>query len=603
MSGNPLPNPRNVSNTLFKDNSADPDPVATVTDLFMGSFITHDVTHTVITRPVGGNPPDCGEDQCNREASPKEGDEEYGCEPIPLDNDPYITDKACLRFVRSQYARDEDCRSAYDYRQQLNMVTSALDLSITYGHKDYAYDKLREGTDPNRGKLAVIPNPQDSNLQPYMPQSSKGCDPTHGRCFVSGDGRVNMAPTLTAIHLVFHRYHNYIEEHLHNVNPHWSGEKLLEESRHINIAIFQNIVYQEYVPMLVGPETMDRFGLHIAKSGPVQSYDPNVNPETTNIFATAAQRFGHSQITDQVGMSNYDFEEKESLFITEGMYKTTIWYGDNYPAKSCPDSLLLYMMSQSAERMDGAHSDMIRNHYLTEHPPFGEGYDLSTTHINRGRDHGIKGYPSWRRWCNLTDGAGFEGLSDIPADKQQSLKDLYEDPEDIDVYVAGLLETPVPGGIVGPLFSCLIGHQFMRFKVGDRYWFENDDPVTGFTEGQRETIRKQTFSRLHCDTMDEVDSIQKWILKRPGQEVKDSLEGTDDWENKYKLFYLDDMNPRGPCSDLDALDLSQWAERPSASANAERSSTRADTPDTRSDTPNARAATSDNRAERTNTRG
>ena len=61
---------------------------------------------------------------------------------------------------------------------------------------------------------------------------------------------------------------------------------------------------------------------------------------------------------------------------------------------------------------------------------------------------------------------------------------VSSDPEDVDVFVGGVMENAVEGGVVGPLFSCLIGDQFMRWKTGDRFWFERDDPVTGFTEGK-----------------------------------------------------------------------------------------------------------------------
>ena len=48
---------------------------------------------------------------------------------------------------------------------------------------------------------------------------------------------------------------------------------------------------------------------------------------------------------------------------------------------------------------------------------------------------------------------------------------VYKSPNDIDLYPAGLAEAALPGGILGPTFSHMIGDQFRVIKDGDRFFY------------------------------------------------------------------------------------------------------------------------------------
>ena len=66
-------------------------------------------------------------------------------------------------------------------------------------------------------------------------------------------------------------------------------------------AEWQNIVYTEYLPKILGSSGMEILGGY-------QGYDPSVNPTIANVFATAAFRFGHSQIMPVFQRLGEDYE-------------------------------------------------------------------------------------------------------------------------------------------------------------------------------------------------------------------------------------------------------------------------------------------------------
>lgn len=183
----------------------------------------------------------------------------------------------CLEFLRSGPAPREDCE--FGPREQLSQVTSYLDASTVYSSNAFQTDTLRlfrnGGTSfirlrnfsrtipPGRRSLSADAVVLSGLLQygklesqrPLLPkQNADLCQrgSLSTSCFRAGDGRLGEQPALTSLHVVFLRLHNRIAKKLAGLNPHWSDEKLFQESRRIVGALVQHITYREFLPIVLG---------------------------------------------------------------------------------------------------------------------------------------------------------------------------------------------------------------------------------------------------------------------------------------------------------------------------------------------------------------
>ena len=124
------------------------------------------------------------------------------------------------------------------------------------------------------------------------------------------------------------------------------------------------------------------------------------------------------------------------------------------------------------------------NHLFSKEQSDGIGLDLVALNIQRGRDHGLPGYIEYRKICQVGRADSFDDLaSNIPLKKIELLKRVYKSVDDIDLYIGMILEEPATGALVGQTFLCLIGDQFARLKLGDRYFYDLSGQAGSFSLG------------------------------------------------------------------------------------------------------------------------
>lgn len=55
---------------------------------------------------------------------------------------------------------------------------------------------------------------------------------------------------------IWHSYwllvHNWCANSLADLNPHWNDDKIFNECRAFTIAVYQHIIYDEWLPVVIG---------------------------------------------------------------------------------------------------------------------------------------------------------------------------------------------------------------------------------------------------------------------------------------------------------------------------------------------------------------
>ncbi|XP_069057910.1 eosinophil peroxidase-like [Pleurodeles waltl] len=415
---------------------------------------------------------------------------EANCFPIMIPpNDPMGNRRGkCIALFRTGPA----CPTETMVREQLNSLTSFIDAGMVYGSTASTADSLRNKTN-DLGLLAINHKFQDGNraFLPFEVNQNSVCastDETSGTpCFIAGDRRASEHTGLITLHTLFVREHNRLAGILKTLNPRWNGEKIYQESRKIVGAMMQIITFRDYIPNLLG----DMYKREIPE---YSGYDEYEDPRVANIFSIAF-RFGHATVSPFIFRldnnyrprgNNYKVPLHKIFFATWRVIK-----------EGGIDPLLRGLLANEAKLniQNKMLSDELRER-LFENPQT-PGLDLASFNMQRGRDHGLVGYNSWRRFCNLPAPRNLQELAKILKNTQlaRRLLELYKTPENIDIWLGGVAEPFVKNGRVGPLLSCILGRQFKKIRNGDRFWWQNPGV---FTYWQRTALGHVSLPQIIC---------------------------------------------------------------------------------------------------------
>ncbi|MGH0169230.1 UNVERIFIED_CONTAM: hypothetical protein FKN15_056178 [Acipenser sinensis] len=386
-----LPPVREISNKIFRasDNTTSDDNAYTHTIVEWGQYIDHDISFTP---------------QSTSKATFKGGlDCRHTCEnlnpcfPIKIPpNDTFSTKKDCLPFYRSSPACGTgeqavlfETLTVSNQRQQINALTSFIDGSTVYGSTPALENELRNLTS-EEGLLNVNTRFSDNGREflPFVAQVPSPCaqdlgDPDGVRieCFLAGDSRSNEVISLSALHTLWVREHNRIARTLKKLNTHWSAETAYQEARKIVGALHQIITMRDYVPKIIG---IGAFHHYI---GPYGGYDPSINPTVSNVFSTAAFRFGHATIPPVLQRLHHKFQEHKnlsSLSLHEAFFSP--W---RLIKEGGLDPVIRGLLSKPATLLTPDHimsKELTEKLFVLSNPG---ALDLASLNLQRGRDHGL----------------------------------------------------------------------------------------------------------------------------------------------------------------------------------------------------------------------
>ncbi len=371
--------------------------------------------------------------------------------------------------------------------------------------------------------------------------------------YVAGDLRTNENVTLTSIHTIWARNHNYHVDKLDASGFDGTAEELFQAAKIVNEAEYQRVVFDEFADHLLG-------GLRGSGSHGFDEYDPNVDASISYEFSGAAYRFGHSLIGQTITVLGDDGQPRDvqlfdaflnptnqtDVFQVEGpgglltgpdAIAALNQYGyipqEGYEQLGV-SNIVGGIVTQPAEEVDVNVVDAVRDDLVRIHA------DLAAFNIARGWDLGLGTLNQVRNALNnsgdayvseAVDLAGelltpytswedFQARNGLDDDVLNQFKEAYPDlvlaPEAIaafmaanpditlvdgdtvkgidrvDLWVGGLAEEHINGGVVGSTFWVILHEQFDRLQQGDRHYYT--DRVDGFDF--YEQVEEQTLADI-----------------------------------------------------------------------------------------------------------
>lgn len=203
-------------------------------------------------------------------------------------------------------------------------------------------------------------------------------------------------------------------------------------------------------------------------------FDNTVNPGVAQELSACAFRVGRTFLSSDLLMHN-GVDATGSMNLVDAFFNPQMVV--EFPGFI--DEILIGQTEQAANAADIFVIDEVRTN-LFGAPESGVGSDLVALNIQRARDHGINKYNEVRAGYYLARKTNFDEVSSNPVVVERLTRayggNNQEAVDLCDPWICGLAEDAA-SGLLGEMFSTIIGDQFERFMNGDSFFYSGDADV------------------------------------------------------------------------------------------------------------------------------
>ena len=370
------------------------------------------------------------------EVVPKPGD---ACNIPVAVNDPFLDESVELIPMN----RSTSVIGTTGAAQQISMLSPFIDADNVYGTTRSRLNFIRADDSNVTGRLRT----SGMNLLPKNTEglSNKG-DDSRADFFLAGDVRANENLALLVSHTLWMREHNYWADRLRMLHSELSGDDIFNEARLIVQSEMQKIIYDEFLPALLGDGAIPAY----------HGYDSKVDPHLENIVSSCAYRIGHTLVGPSLLVS-YGNGTIDSISMED-----TFFSPSKIEQAGGIDAFLRGMVKNVCQEADPFVIPAMRNQL------FNNQFDLVAINIERARDHGIPDFNTIRK------SLGFEKLSSFDDFLfSEKLASVYDDTDQIDCWIGMNSEPRIDGLMVGETQRAVLARNFANIRDGDPNFYKH----------------------------------------------------------------------------------------------------------------------------------